>query len=146
MADEDNWVVDPVTQVELRVPDGFEPGSVIRRAQRERDGLLISVCLLPEHGVAWPVWQRGEGLLAENSLPLSPSVDQALRAWSAFWEAHVDMDGNWSSPEDRSAWLRDARDLEDALERELWEIASIERNFSDDDGGVEAIRITSTPA
>jgi hypothetical protein len=121
-----------VTQVELRVPNGLEPESAIRRAQLERDGRLISVRIRPEHGVSWPVWQRGVGLLTENSLPLSPAVNEALGAWSAFWEAHVDMAGKWSSPEDHDCWLSEARELEDALERELWDIAVVERIYSKD--------------
>ena len=123
------WVPDPITQVELWVPEGFDPRSAIQRAQANRDGLLISIRLLPEHGVSWPIWQRGVGLLEENSLPLSPVLNAELRDWSSFWATHLGMDGEWSSADDRDWWVRRARELEDALEIELWEVAVIERGF-----------------
>ncbi|MEY9953964.1 hypothetical protein [Leifsonia sp. EB34] len=130
------WVLDPITQVELWAPEGCDPGSAIRRAQLQRDGALISVRLLPEHGVSWPIWQREVGLLDENSLPLSPALNAALREWSLFWATHLSMDGEWSSADNRDWWFRRARELEDALEIELWEVAVIERGFPvDDEGG-----------
>jgi hypothetical protein len=132
-----SWILDPITQVELWVPEGRDPSSAIRRAQLERDGMLISVRLLPEHGVSWPIWQRGVGLLDENSLPLSAGVNAALREWSLFWETHLGLNGEWSSADDRDWWVRRANELEDALERELWDFAVIERGFpvSDESGG-----------
>lgn len=98
--------------------------------------MLVSLRLVPEHGVSWPIWQQGVGLLADHSLPLSTRLNRALRTWSDFWEAHVDMSGVWSSPGDHTSWVRQARQLEDALEVELWDVAVIERSFEDGrDGG-----------
>ena len=99
--------------------------------------MLISVRLAPEHGVSWPIWQRGVGLLDEGSLPLSPAVNAALREWSLFWATHVGMNGEWSSANDRDWWVRRARELEDALEIELWEFAVVERAHpvADESGG-----------
>ena len=37
------WVVDPVRQVELWVPDYATPDSAVRRAAVKREGLLRSV-------------------------------------------------------------------------------------------------------
>lgn len=122
-------VVDPMTQMELTVPAGFSSEDVIQRAQRERNGELLYLRLLPEHGVSWPIWQRGEGLLAEESLPLSTALNERLHSWAEFWEAHLGLNGKWSSVEDENMWLQQARDLEDALECELWEIAVIERVY-----------------
>lgn len=131
------WVTDPVTQVELWVPEGCDTRSAIRRAQLEREGKLISVRLRPEHGVSWPIWEREVGLLDENSLPLSPAVNAALREWSLFWATHLGMNGEWSSADDHDTWARQARELEDALEIELWGLAVIERGFpaADESGG-----------
>ena len=129
MARRGSWALDPITQVELWVPEGRDPRSAILRAQLQRDGMLISVRILAEHGVSWPIWQRGVGLLEENSLPLSPELNTALREWSAFWATHLGLDGEWSSAEDREWWNQRARELEDALEIELWDVAVIERGY-----------------
>jgi hypothetical protein len=64
-------------------------------------------------------------------------VNAALREWSLFWETHLGLNGEWSSADDRDWWVRRANELEDALERELWDFAVIERGFpvSDESGG-----------
>lgn len=128
MHDDGSWIIDPITQVELWVPEGISTERVMTRAERVRAGEVFTVRLQPERGVRWPVWRVGHGLAEEGSLELSAGLNSALTEWALVWETHVTLWGEWSSEADRDQWLRRKRELEDLLERELWDVALVIRD------------------
>lgn len=122
-------VVDPVTQLELPVPDWATPEDVIARAARERAGELIQLYLFVEWTVTWPVWEVGGDEVDSDSLHLSAELSDALRGWVSFRDHHLEIDSGWSSDEDRDWWRHRAHELEERLERESWKVARLHRRF-----------------
>ena len=60
------WILDPVTQVELWVPDDVGTERAIQRAQLERAGELFALRIFPERGVEWPVWRDVAKVIRED--------------------------------------------------------------------------------
>ncbi|GAB3305217.1 hypothetical protein GCM10027427_34080 [Pseudoclavibacter terrae] len=114
-------VVDPDTQVELLVPSYSTPAETILRAQHQRDGALVCIRVYPEHATDWPLWASGDKDLANpDTLGISDSLVESLRAWQHEWSQQVGPGLGWTSEESMSDWVRRGDILCDALIRELW--------------------------
>ncbi|MFF1876653.1 hypothetical protein [Leifsonia sp. NPDC058230] len=124
-----SWVVDPVTQIELLVPEWTTPESVIERAARHRAGRLLDIRLLVEWGVGWPVWGVVGGEIDAETLGLSKELQDELLQWTSFREHHLNITSGWSSSADQDTWMRRGHELEEWLQREAWDIADVRREF-----------------
>jgi hypothetical protein len=117
--------VDPVTQVELRVPSYATPESAIRREALRRDGRLRIVRLVPERTASWPLWEAGSDYVDSDQYGLSEELQSALRHWTAHWEETFDIDTGWPVVGTWEAWADEGDLLADRLQHELWDVADV---------------------
>jgi hypothetical protein len=131
MADHQH-VVDPVTQLELRVPAGIWPEQAIEHARRGRDGELRGIRFGLDWGHDYPLWEPGSELytLVPDDLRLSRDLGARLHAWAATWFVHCSPEHGWDSEERHRTWVDAGHRLADELELELYDVAQVTREFS----------------
>lgn len=122
---EDEWVIDPVTQVELRVPTYATSESAIRRAALQREGRLRVIRLYPEWTNEWPVWEDGTDISDPDAFGLSPELRGMLRKWQDVWETHFVLGRGWPTVAAYEGWAREGDVIAERLEREVWEFAEV---------------------
>ena len=114
-------LLDPVTQVELILPDGISNADAIEHARRRRAGGLRQLRVFPEWGLDCSLWTTGGAVDLEH-FDITPSLASRLRAWTAKWEAL----GSPFDAEDRTdldelnEWRREGLTIATDLQRELY--------------------------
>ncbi|WP_271984117.1 hypothetical protein [Pseudoclavibacter terrae] len=78
-------LLDPVTQVELIVPDGISDADAIEHARLRRAGELRHLRIFPEWGLDCSLWTDG-GAVDLECLNVTPGLASRLRSWTTKWE------------------------------------------------------------
>lgn len=127
------WVVDPVTQVELRVPSYGTADEAIWRAAQKRAGTFRTIQLSPDYCRDYPLWESGSDhyTVSATDLGLSEPLALALSTWQQLWEAERLWDSGWSSNERRLSWKHEGDLLCERLREELWLVADVEARYRD---------------
>ena len=125
------WVVDPVTQEEIAVPEYATDESAIARAAAKRSGRLRSIRLFPEYCRDYPLWESGSDnyTVTAADLGLSTELGEGLRLWQERWHEECLDSSDWSSEQARLDWLRDGAALCERLQFEVWDFAEVLREF-----------------
>lgn len=124
-----SWIVDPVSQVELWVPEYATPQRAIAREALRREGRLRQIRFFPDYCARWPLWDAetldGLAIAAE----LSPGLRDALTLWREEFDRDFDPFAGWRTADQRDAWLLEGDRLLTRLERELWDSAEVVPHF-----------------
>lgn len=129
-----NWVLDPVTQVELEVPIYATPESTIARSVKRRNGELRTIRVFPDVGHEWPLWEPGSDIYAigPEDLPISEGLAGDLRVWYDDWEMSFSRSFSWSSDAEAERWRQRGDVLLDRLQQELWLQAEVVGTYRSD--------------
>lgn len=124
-------VVDPVTQVELLVPEGISSWRAIERARKARDGELRSIRLFVDWGHAYPLWESGTDKygMEPDDYGLSAELAARLLAWTDTFFDHLVPESGWDTLEREQVWHAEGETLADLLELEVYDIAEVQREF-----------------
>ena len=85
----------------------------------------MRITLYAEHGVDWPLWGPN-GLLDEESLPLSEGIRREIRAWLYAYDDRRGEVPAWVPPPDavsadakEDAWVEEGERLRSIIQAEL---------------------------
>jgi len=125
------WVVDPVTQIEVRVPAGILPEQAIAHARRSRDGELRQIRFFLDWGRRYPLWENGSDSYTKEPGDYGLTVDlgERLQAWSQTWTQNCSPEQGWSDEHLRETWIADGHRLADEVEVEVYDFAEVIREF-----------------
>ena len=131
MVSDREFVVDPVTQIEVRVPSGIWPEQAVEHARRGRDGELRRIRFFLDWGHGYPLWEDGaDGYTKEPSdYGLSAELRERLHAWCQTWAQHCSPEHGWSDEQRHQDWLAVGHGLADEVELELYDFAEVIREF-----------------
>jgi hypothetical protein len=92
------FVVDPVTQTEVRIPSGICPEQAIEHARRIRDGKLQRIRFFLDRGHRYPLWEDGSDGYMKDPTDYGLSVDlgERLHAWYQTRAQHCSPERGWS--------------------------------------------------
>lgn len=121
----DSRIVDPVTQIELVVPTFATPQSAIRRAARQRGGLLRLIRFYPDWPHTWPLWDEELGPVSAGDLRLSPELQADLRIWLDYWNVTFNHHEGWPSASTGEVWMSAGDALAERLQKEIWDFAEV---------------------
>lgn len=88
--------------------------------------------LFPDYGHRWPLWENSTAerptkyAMEPADFGLSQSLTRRLRAWYDVWDAENLYDGDWSSPENRTAWNVEGTSIAELLREEVKTFADVE--------------------
>lgn len=122
---EGEWVIDPLTQVELPVPTYASPESTVQRAALERAGGLRVIRFFPEWTQEWPLWEDETGPSDPDALGLSSELRGQLRSWNDYWVSHFDQSRGWPNAQAFEDWAGEGDSIAQQLQREVWHFADI---------------------
>ncbi|PPF78438.1 hypothetical protein C5B99_00620 [Pseudoclavibacter sp. Z016] len=121
-------ILDPVTQVELIVPDGISRDDAIEHARLRRAGKLRRLRLFPDWGHDYSLWGDG-GAMSPEHFGISDGLAERLREWTAFWAARADPFEPWTDLETLHAWWQEGLSLATDLQRELYKTTVVIPEF-----------------
>ena len=125
------FVVDPVTQVEVRIPSGIWPEQAIEHARRGRDGELRRIRFFLDWGHGYPLWEDGSDdyTTAPSDYGLSADLGDRLHAWYLTWTKNCSPEHGWSDEHLRRLWTAAGHRLADEVELEVYDFAEVIREF-----------------
>ena len=112
-------LLDPVTQVELVVPDGISDADAIKHARLRRAGQLRHLRLSPEWGTGCFLFSDGGGADPEH-FNITPNMADRLRKWAAHWEELGNPFTECTDLDALDTWCQQGLTLAIALQRELY--------------------------
>ncbi len=112
-------LLDPVTQVELIVPDGISDADAIKHAALRRAGKLRRLRLSPEWGTGCFLFSDGGGADPEH-FNITPNMADRLRNWAARWEALGNPFKECTDLDALDTWCQQGLTLSIELQRELY--------------------------
>ncbi|MGK9148211.1 hypothetical protein KXS11_11350 [Plantibacter flavus] len=128
----ERWVLDPSSQVELRVPPFATPESTIRHHELASQGLLRRIRFFPDHGRLDPLWddEADEYTVSAEELGLSSSLTVELRSWLQSWQERTERP-HAEDDDDRAtaAWEDRGDTLLERLREELWPTSQVDPEF-----------------
>ncbi|KQN41657.1 hypothetical protein [Frigoribacterium sp. Leaf44] len=125
------FVVDPFTQTEVRVPSGIWQEQAIEHARRSRNGELRRIRFFLDWGHRYPLWEDGsDGYTKEpGDYGLSADLGERLHAWYQTWAQHCSPEHGWSDEQRHQAWLVAGHRLANEVELEVYDFAEVIREF-----------------
>ncbi|NYF14887.1 hypothetical protein HDC34_003222 [Pseudoclavibacter sp. JAI123] len=121
-------LLDPVTQVELIVPDGISDADAIEHARLRRAGELRHLRIFPEWGLDCFLW-ADEGAVDPEHFNITPKLADRLREWAAHWE---DLGNPFTECTDLDAldtWCQQGLILATNLQQELYMTTTVIPQF-----------------
>ncbi|MFB9285747.1 hypothetical protein [Pseudoclavibacter helvolus] len=112
-------LLDPVTQVELVVPDGISDADAIEHARLRRAGKLHRLRLSPEWATDCFLFADDGGVDPEH-FNITPKMADRLRGWAAHWEELGNPFTECTDLDALDAWCQQGRILATDLQRELY--------------------------
>lgn len=85
----------------------------------------ITIRLMPEYGVGWPLWGP-EGPLEPWELALPDDLVSDLRAWFDRWERSYSWETGWTDGTDRTSFQAEAEPLADRIRAATTAFAVVE--------------------
>ena len=131
MVSDREFVVDPVTQIEVRVPSGIWPEQAREHARLSRDGELRRIRFFLDWGHGYPLWEDGsDGYTKEPSdYGLSAELGKRLHAWCQTWARSCSPEHGWSDEQLHEDWLAAGHRLANEVELEVYDFAEVIREF-----------------
>jgi hypothetical protein len=125
------FVVDPVTQIEVRVPSGIWPEQAIEHARRSCDGELRRIRFFLDWGHRYPLWEDGSDSYTKipSDYGLSADLGERLYAWHQTWAQHCSPEHGWSHEQLHQDWLVAGHRLANEVELEVYDFAEVIREF-----------------